>query len=195
MRSTHGTGVAPSGWGWPPPRPPGACASNTDRPGSRPAGKNWRPRAWKQASLHTAVYMARGSRMLRLDRTAAQPSASVQHRTELERRGCPLGRDRPPPLDAPLGPYPRLGQGTEHRLQAHQRPREEGERIENGPQQIRIVFSGMTGFIPTALVALSLDDTELLCDHLNARLGLDRKAWSALVRRSMAAGYNGARAH
>ena len=77
----------------------------------------------------------------------------------------------------------------------YQRPREEGERIENGPQQLRIVFSGMTGFVPTALIALSLDDTELLCDRLNSRLGLNRKAWSALVVRSMAAGYNGARAH
>ena len=66
--------------------------------------------------------------------------------------------------------------------------------LENRPQQIRIVFSGMTGFVPTALVALSLDDAELLCDRLNARLGLDRDAWSALVGRSMAAAHNGARA-
>ena len=28
--------------------------------------------------------------------------------------------------------------------------------LENRPQQIRIVFSGMDGFIPTALVALTL---------------------------------------
>ena len=28
--------------------------------------------------------------------------------------------------------------------------------LANRPQQIRIVFSGMTGFVPTALVALSL---------------------------------------
>ena len=55
--------------------------------------------------------------------------------------------------------------------------------LENRPQQIRIVFSGMTGFVPTALVALSLNDAELLCDRLNARLGLDRDAWSALVGR------------
>ena len=59
--------------------------------------------------------------------------------------------------------------------------------LENRPQQIRIVFSGMDGFIPTALVALTLDDAELLCDRLNARMGLDRDAWSALVGRSMAA--------
>ena len=52
------------------------------------------------------------------------------------------------------------------------------------PQQIRIVFEGM-GYVPTALVALSLPDAERLCDRLNARLGLDREAWSSLVARSM----------
>ena len=54
------------------------------------------------------------------------------------------------------------------------------------PQQIRIVFEGMDGYIPTALVALSLVDAERLCDRLNRRLGLDREAWSQLVARSMA---------
>ena len=53
------------------------------------------------------------------------------------------------------------------------------------PQQIRIVFKGMPGYVPTALVALSLDDAERLCDKLNARLGLDREAWSALLGQSM----------
>ncbi|MDE0050395.1 MAG: hypothetical protein OXO52_11455 [Rhodospirillales bacterium] len=55
------------------------------------------------------------------------------------------------------------------------------------PQQIRIVFEGMDGYIPTALVALTLGDAERLCDRLNRRLGLDRDAWSRLVARSMAA--------
>ena len=55
------------------------------------------------------------------------------------------------------------------------------------PQQIRIVFENMTGYIPTALVALTLADAERLCDKLNRRLGLDREAWSRLVARSMAA--------
>ena len=55
------------------------------------------------------------------------------------------------------------------------------------PQQIRIVFESMTGYVPTALVALTLADAERLCDRLNARLGLDREAWSKLVARSMAA--------
>lgn len=56
------------------------------------------------------------------------------------------------------------------------------------PQQIRIVFQGMTGYVPTALVALSLDDAKRLCDRLNARLGLDREAWTRLAARSMASG-------
>ena len=52
------------------------------------------------------------------------------------------------------------------------------------PQPIRIVFAGVPGYVPTALVALTLDDAERLCDRLNARLGLDRRAWTALVERS-----------
>ena len=63
------------------------------------------------------------------------------------------------------------------------------------PQQIRIVFEGMDGYIPTALVALTLDDAERLCDRLNARLGLDRGAWTRLVAQSMAARRNGAPMH
>ena len=55
------------------------------------------------------------------------------------------------------------------------------------PQQIRIVFDGMPGYVPTALLALTLEDAECLCDRLNARLGLDREAWCALVGRSMRA--------
>ena len=55
------------------------------------------------------------------------------------------------------------------------------------PQQIRIVFEGMDGCVPTALVALTLADAERLCDRLNRRLGLDREAWCAIVGRSMAA--------
>ena len=55
------------------------------------------------------------------------------------------------------------------------------------PQQIRIVFDGMPGYVPTALVALTLADGERLCDRLNARLGLDREAWSAIAGRAMSA--------
>ena len=43
----------------------------------------------------------------------------------------------------------------------------------------------MTGYVPTALVALTLDDAERLCDRLNARLGLDRNAWTRLMGRPM----------
>ncbi|MDD9992255.1 MAG: hypothetical protein OXP75_10665 [Rhodospirillales bacterium] len=63
------------------------------------------------------------------------------------------------------------------------------------PQQIRIVFEGMDGYIPTALVALTLADAERLCDRLNRRMGLDREAWSAIVGRSMAAGRGDAPLH
>ena len=53
------------------------------------------------------------------------------------------------------------------------------------PQQIRIVFQDLPGYVPTALVALTLDDAERLCSKLNARLGLDRDAWMALAARAM----------
>ena len=53
------------------------------------------------------------------------------------------------------------------------------------PQQIRIVFEGMRGSVPTALVALSVDAAERLCDHLNARLGHSREDWTALAAQSM----------
>ncbi len=39
----------------------------------------------------------------------------------------------------------------------------------------------MTGYVPTALPPLSLDDAERLYD----RLGLSREDWTALVARSM----------
>ena len=54
------------------------------------------------------------------------------------------------------------------------------------PQQIRIVFQDLPGYVPTALVALTLDDAERLCTKLNAPLGLDRDGWLALAARSMA---------
>lgn len=55
----------------------------------------------------------------------------------------------------------------------------------DGPQQIRIVFEHVAGYVPTALVALTLADAERLCTKLNARLGLDRDAWIALAARAM----------
>ena len=53
------------------------------------------------------------------------------------------------------------------------------------PQQIRIVFEGMDGYVPTALVALTVDDAERLCDKLNRRLGHSREDWIALVAQFM----------
>ena len=59
--------------------------------------------------------------------------------------------------------------------------------IEDEVQQIRIVVDGMTGYIPTALVALTIVDAERLCDRLNAKLGFSREGWTALAARSMRA--------
>ena len=59
--------------------------------------------------------------------------------------------------------------------------------IEDEVQQIRIVVEGMSGYIPTALVALKVDDAERLCDKLNTRLGLSRDEWTALAAQSMRA--------
>ena len=55
------------------------------------------------------------------------------------------------------------------------------------PQQIRIVFEDMPGYVPTALIALGLNDAERLCDRLNARLGHSREDWTALAARSLRA--------
>ena len=55
----------------------------------------------------------------------------------------------------------------------------------DGPQQIRIVFEHVSGYVPTALVALTLADAERLCTQLNARLGLDRKTWIKLAAQAM----------
>ena len=57
--------------------------------------------------------------------------------------------------------------------------------FEDQVQQIRIVFQGMPGYVPTAMVALTVADAETLCDKLNRRLGLDREQWTALVAHSM----------
>ena len=59
--------------------------------------------------------------------------------------------------------------------------------LDNVPQQIRIVFDNMPGYVPTALFALTLDDALRICNRLNARLGLDYDAWSAIAGRAMSA--------
>ena len=53
------------------------------------------------------------------------------------------------------------------------------------PQEIRIVFDGRPGYVPTAFVAADLDIAEFVCDKLNAKLGLSHDAWQAVMRRSM----------
>ena len=57
--------------------------------------------------------------------------------------------------------------------------------VEADVQQIRIVIEGLSGHVPTALIALDLDDALSICDRLNRRLGLDREAWSAMAAASM----------
>ena len=59
--------------------------------------------------------------------------------------------------------------------------------IEDEVQQIRIVVEGMAGYVPTALVALTMDDALSICDKLNRRLGYDREAWTAMAAASMQA--------
>ena len=57
--------------------------------------------------------------------------------------------------------------------------------VEDEVQQIRIVIEGVAGHVPTALVALTMDDALNICDKLNRRLGLDREAWTAMAAASM----------
>ena len=63
--------------------------------------------------------------------------------------------------------------------------------LETDVQQIRIVIEGLTGHVPTALIALDLEDALGICDKLNRRLGLDREAWTALAAASMREEDNG----
>ena len=55
--------------------------------------------------------------------------------------------------------------------------------VETDVQQIRIVIECLSGHVPTALVALDLDDALTICDSL----GLDRGAWTAMAAASMRA--------
>ena len=59
--------------------------------------------------------------------------------------------------------------------------------VEDDVQQIRLVIGGLAGHVPTALVALTIEDAEDICDKLNRRLGLDRAAWTSMVATSMRA--------
>ena len=60
--------------------------------------------------------------------------------------------------------------------------------VETEVQQIRIVIEGLSGHVPTALIALNLDDALSICDKPTRRLGLDRDAWTAMAGASMRAG-------
>ena len=53
------------------------------------------------------------------------------------------------------------------------------------PQEIRIVFLGHPGYISTSLTTSNLQEAETLCDHLNAKLGISRDIWTALMTASM----------
>ena len=57
--------------------------------------------------------------------------------------------------------------------------------VEADVQQIRSVIEGLSGHVPTALVALDLDDPLSICDKLNRRMGYDREAWTAMAAASM----------
>ena len=57
--------------------------------------------------------------------------------------------------------------------------------VEDEVQLIRIIIEGMAGHVPTALVALTMDDTLSICDKLNRCLGYDREAWTAMAAASM----------
>ena len=55
--------------------------------------------------------------------------------------------------------------------------------VEDEVQQIRIVIEGMAGHVPTALVALTIEDALSICDKLNRRLGYDRHGGRLNARR------------
>ena len=59
--------------------------------------------------------------------------------------------------------------------------------VETDVQQIHIVIEGLSGHVPTALVALDLDDALVIADKLNRRLGYDREDWTAMAAASMQA--------
>ena len=59
--------------------------------------------------------------------------------------------------------------------------------VETDVQQIRIVIEGLAGHVPTALIALTLEDAQSICDKLNRRLGYDREQWTAMAGASMRA--------
>ena len=59
---------------------------------------------------------------------------------------------------------------------------------EVGVWQIRIFVEGMDVAIGTSLIAMTVEDGMRIADSMNARLGLDREAWTALAARCAGAG-------
>ena len=54
------------------------------------------------------------------------------------------------------------------------------------PQEIRMVFAGESGFVPTSLGARNLAQAEALCDRLNAPLGISHEQRRRMLARSLA---------
>ena len=65
------------------------------------------------------------------------------------------------------------------------------EDTEVGVWQIRIFVEGMDVAIGTSLIAMTVDDGMRIADSMNARLGLDREAWTALAAKCAGAGAGG----
>ena len=59
------------------------------------------------------------------------------------------------------------------------------EDTEAEVHQIRIFVEDMAFAIPTALVMLTGDEAMRVADRLNARLGFDRAAWTALAEKCL----------
>ena len=57
--------------------------------------------------------------------------------------------------------------------------------VETEVQQIRLVIEGLSCHVPTALVALHLDDALSIRDKFNRRLGYDRDAWTVMAAASI----------
>ena len=53
------------------------------------------------------------------------------------------------------------------------------------PHPIIIIVEGLPQPITTSIVALTLDDAANVCDAMNARLGLDRAAWTAIAAEAL----------
>lgn len=54
---------------------------------------------------------------------------------------------------------------------------------EDGMHRVAIAVEGMNAAIPTAMIALDIEDALRVCDKLNRRLGHDRKSWTAFAAR------------